>query len=1340
MKSHYRTFSKSGVLKTLILAIFGLVSLSMSAATIDFGELELDKEYTVSADMNTYTGHFTAPKSGALTFTSGYVLFSVFTDAEFTDEVEVSVSRVNGYSCSFMAEKGQTYYFLLDNFLNPGTLKLSMTSELSLKNSTVDEGAQLSVAGRGAIEYVFDQSIAVDKVTLSSGSNSKELSADEETYRISGSTLIVEYSSILSDWMNQGLVKAGDAVKVSISGLRSYADASVKYNGTGEAEFSYVAAGQAASLVSATTADGTYTLTNTQYAPCKFLSYFLESNPNGKYIFTFSDAIDPEKGEFQIQYGSQEADDWYTEPVTPVFSNDNKTITIDVTGKTRDYKKMSSNGVNYGEIYLSLGHLMSADGQYVYTGVSGSEGSFTFPFYYEVVNCNATAEFDPTDKLGDQIEIYVMDYDQINYDGVKFSWTKNRVENSVVVPKSELSIVPEEIGDGVSIYVTVPAEVKNMSNVTVTLNNLEFSDGADHSSTFTNIYNVSSTTVAEDINYTYTPNTTDAVESCDQLVITFSDYSKVKFGAGQALMSGRSNTSYVLLDAAKEGENGNQMIQPIKNAESNDHYTVTFPEGYFELDDNVVSPEFSVTFIVYKEEKAKEQSITTTPANGSTVESCDEIVITFNDYSAVAPTWEYKATISKDGGEAVELGDPAWGNADNELKQPLGGKATEAGVYTVVFPARYFTMGEDGSDFSDEITVTFTVGSAAVTKVISDPEDGSTVESCNEITLTFPDYYAAGAALDAAKATISRRGDMEFGEKELSSPEFGVGPNEMKQGLSGYAEEEGMYIVSFPAGYFEFYDEEDNVVATSTAIYTTFVVEKAKEVTETKVVSDPESGSTVESCNEIVLTFPDYEGAGLGSGKATISRRGDMEFGEKELGDAAWGDAGNQMVQSLGGYAEEEGMYIVSFPAGYFQLSATEDADPENSTAFVITFVVEKAKEVTETKVVSDPESGSTVESCDKLTLTFPDYEEAGLGAGKATISRRGDMEFGEKELGDAAYGVEFNEIVQSLGGYAEEEGMYIVSFPAGYFLLIHLDEIGEEVGDPDESTAFVITFVVEKAKEVTETKVVSDPESGSTVESCDKLVLTFPDYEGAGLGSGKATISRRGDMEFGEKELGDAAWGDADNQIVQSLGGYAEEEGMYIVSFPAGYFLLSHLDENGEEVGEPENSTAFVITFVVEKPKAPAAFTSTPADNSTVVACDQINIIFTEYDEAGCSWLGIATISKDGEAAIELGSPEYGTAWNEVIQPLGGKAAADGKYVVSFPEGYFTSDEAHGYSNIPAFTITFTVDSADGVQDIQINNGDVQYFNLNGIQVTNPSHGVFIIKRGNQVTKEALK
>jgi hypothetical protein len=96
-----------------------------------------------------------------------------------------------------------------------------------------------------------------------------------------------------------------------------------------------------------------------------------------------------------------------------------------------------------------------------------------------------------------------------------------------------------------------------------------------------------------------------------------------------------------------------------------------------------------------------------------------------------------------------------------------------------------------------------------------------------------------------------------------------------------------------------------------------------------------------------------------------------------------------------------------------------------------------------------------------------------------------------------------------------------------------------------------------------------------------------------------------------------------------------------------------------------------------------------------------------------------------------------YGVEYNEVVQPLDGKASEKGTYTVTFPAGYFILDEMDS----PEFHITFTVTvGTDGVESVVADDADVRYYNMNGVEVLNPEPGIYVVVRGNKVSKERVK
>lgn len=77
-------------------------------------------------------------------------------------------------------------------------------------------------------------------------------------------------------------------------------------------------------------------------------------------------------------------------------------------------------------------------------------------------------------------------------------------------------------------------------------------------------------------------------------------------------------------------------------------------------------------------------------------------------------------------------------------------------------------------------------------------------------------------------------------------------------------------------------------------------------------------------------------------------------------------------------------------------------------------------------------------------------------------------------------------------------------------------------------------------------------------------------------------------------------------------------------------------------------------------------------------------------------------------------------------------------------PEGNCTFDGAankeYKFSFVPS-TKTLTVVAANSsVEAIEIENAPVEYYNLQGVRVSNPENGLFIVRQGSKVTKQVIR
>jgi hypothetical protein len=961
MKDLYRSLTKNYLFRLFALALFATASASVSAGVVDFGEMELGKEYTIKDDFNNYQGTFTAPKSGTVYCeTPSGQQFLPYTDADHTNAVSISSGGIvgNTFPYSFSATAGTTYYFYTSFAMTSGVFKMEMDQSLAIKESTVPDGSTLSAAGGGSIDITFNQAIALDKITISTGSTSKGVT----DYRINNVFLTINLADILNSWYTNGTLTAGQKVTVKIEGLRSAADATALYGGNGVLELNYTAANAPIKMVSATNADGSYSFVGNNTPSIDFLSYFADSNVNGKYVFTFSAPLDPTQGALSLQYGSSEGGDseLYQETLTPVFSNDNKTMTIDVTGKLRRPQDMLASAKTYDTMVLALNRLTGADGQYVYTETQGSLGSFYFSFPYSTVSANISTEFTPSDSFdnAESIEIYVSGYSAVFYDGLEFSWYDNGERQSIVVDKADLKITTDKY-DGAEIVVAVPASLKGKADVTLSFYNLETADGADHSDVLSNVYNASMKIKAS------TPAQGAELASLKQgstvsVTLSRSDLGLVQYeiydlnptDPDDACVSTRSTLKAV------EGQAGVYSAERYSTLTLYKGHTYRFDVLGWEKEEDArgtgysnpaarASFNFTGSTEPYTFSTVKFVSID--PEEGSTLESPEQNVFTVKFDSVVK--LEDKTTF-------INLGQGATANFESMVPQNVGGQYASTWVLTV--PASVMESAsnsltltikafdandklvegnqgvESGSYFGFEYAIDYNTPELTFT-----PASESTVQSLS--TITVASDLGLGRSWDNTVGNISVYKGRDYvcditnikDGDEVTTDNGETKVVNMTLNLPKEITEAGSYQVIIPRGFFligEQYSSYKNKAYM--LIYN--VDGDGSSSSSFKVTTTPANGDVVASCDEIVLEFPGYEeeGIGIGMGKATISKDGGeaVTLGDAQADWTVW----NRATQPLNGAAAENGTYVVSFPEGYFILGD----DAINAPTFTITFTV----------------------------------------------------------------------------------------------------------------------------------------------------------------------------------------------------------------------------------------------------------------------------------------------------------------------------------------------------------------------------------------------------------------
>ena len=283
--------------------------------------------------------------------------------------------------------------------------------------------------------------------------------------------------------------------------------------------------------------------------------------------------------------------------------------------------------------------------------------------------------------------------------------------------------------------------------------------------------------------------------------------------------------------------------------------------------------------------------------------------------------------------EDVEMGQRA-----NEATLVLDTEITAEGTYMLIIPKDYFILGEEyDSKNSAEVMYTFDVvgGAEAEVKINYTPATGDVVSLPKEIVMNFIGTTSIMTGSGVPTLTIDNGEPVKLGDVVLDNEIYTQCTLVLPQEYT----EPGEYKVNFPAGYFTLGDNGDPSPAYE-AIWT------IKGGAAVNVTTSPAQGK-VESLSTIEITFVDYEEVGPGSGKATLTIDGATPL---NLPDAGFGIEYNQMNQELGQTYTADGTYVISFPAGYFNLGSNGDPSP----AFTLTYTIGEGAGVAGVVVAAD--------------------------------------------------------------------------------------------------------------------------------------------------------------------------------------------------------------------------------------------------------------------------------------------------------------------------------------------------------------------------------------------------
>ncbi len=451
--------------KLLSLALFATVAASPAFAEVnlaDYPDLELGKVYELEF-MGSFRGKFTPSVSGQI-IEYGTVPVFLLKDGELSLMTAEQGYQYTGYinglqSHQFAVEAGTTYFFESAFNMNTETFSIEMNLPVVLMQSDPAVGRVFDPAENHQLGLVFNQNVNIEKATVSVG----DLQGDAEV-RISsttGSTVDISFNDLLSEWYKKDLIKGGEKLSVTISGVTNSLGEKVD-----DMTFDYVAAHKPVELTDAV-------------LPAQVLSWYADETVSSKAVFTFSGAM-AQNPIVELCYAPIELGYDYIESLDATVEGN--VITVDLSGKRRTSADMSPTGRKDTNIYVRLLKLKDADGQTVWSPGQGTVGSFIYDIpFVEIPRLNITSEFTPSTgsslENAKEIKIYFNCADALQYTGVSFtSGNETAVVNTDEIKVDQISTTEVEL------TVPVPDGWASKANVIVSLDGLTSTDGYDHSS------------------------------------------------------------------------------------------------------------------------------------------------------------------------------------------------------------------------------------------------------------------------------------------------------------------------------------------------------------------------------------------------------------------------------------------------------------------------------------------------------------------------------------------------------------------------------------------------------------------------------------------------------------------------------------------------------------------------------------------------------------------------------------------------------------------------------------------------------------------------------------------
>ena len=1155
---------------------------------------------------------------------------------------------------------GTTYYFYESFPMNTTNIEVTygagaatVEKPLTRLNVSPADGGNLS-ASSSLISLQYSRTdIKVTSCTLEvyshGGAPTLKTSASVPA-NVTGAFVAVEPKEALMNLYSAGTIEANDIIKVKIGVKAISGDKTIWLNGVENSvdEISYIATEKPVMLTKTVNTPGTGLDT--------FLSWMPADYTNGLVQLHFDGALDTQNAPVvKLMYGNIESDGEYYEEELPVKFFGNNILAVDLRGKLRTPATMNIASLKvYETITLSVKGVKAADGTFVYSGGVGSLGSFSFDYTYKAVEYATTVGFTPASEASidnvKSVELWANETGdgKATFEGVQFAYTDGGEAKTVVVPMSQITSEADPYEESATIYTIPVPEFSRDANteVVLTLTGLSTPDGLDHSADFTATYTTAGHTaaVAAVTNAVMVSGDTTidllTAESIEKLIAD----SHVKIATNmddaigcmqwQVVNTTTGETVKAVYDTTeKNGEGHWTFWVPIdyKFFEGNQYGIILKGWTDATAKNNGEAPIFEQTITVAGATKEYKYSSVTlvepaellysqNEANFS-LESAEDKTISFTFSDAVTVD---QAFVALGFGETDNC-DVAMSNDNKTVTLTISDYVlstyTNFTVSMLVKDAEGLVVkGNNGEEDNSFISVYVDAKFNLPYAEVVEPAKDATVEKISSIKFGYDKGIGEGTGkiviMDKLRNTIATQKNMTPVIPADQEDNWDYIPTEIIVNFDKEITAPGTYVVYVPEGVFNldlsaqgFAVKSNHEEVFSLTVDGEVIPEAPANVTVT-----PAAGN-VESLNEIVLTFNDFETCAW---TWTVAPTITLPNGETyNIKNYEYGAADNELKCTMQQTLTDEGTYVLTIPAG----AVCFNDNPDNvNAAFCVTYTIGGSSSL-DVKVSPAP---GVVTSLKDFDFTFNDYSVCDWT--KEVLPTLTTPSGAAVEANYVDWGAGLNELVCSFPEQTEV-GTYTLTLPAG---AVTYDN------DPANLSPEVsFTYTVEAGNTI---DVTVNPAPGE-VSSLSSFVLSFADDPLAtntywNVNNDGTNAPYVIDAEGNKYACTyDFDW-NGDEELMVTLVENITAAGSYKLVIPAGAIKLKGV--------ETDSDIKFNYTVTGNGGGSAWDVTSDPANGSKVTSLETVILTFNDFDPSN----GIDYASEEPMVLTDPNGVEHKLSW----------------------------------------------------------------------------------------------